>query len=1216
MNNIPQVFFLVASRFPELLLRVGGRGRSGINHRIVLLLCLVGSLVPFSVKADYTVDFEDGDKSSYSSGTTTLNGIDWNFTEALVGNATGDIKNGTKAARIRNNGSIAMLADKSGGIGDVTFYYARSDFSGDRSGVAPSFVVEYSNSAGSVWVPFGNETSLDAVDTLTEFTATANVSGDARIRIRQVSGDTGKRWNVDDIVITDYNGGGEPVPPAVGTPEVSSIQEEQADVLAEYVANDAASITEYGFVFSETSLNADPQIGGADVTLLDNSGTPFSPFSATLTGLTISTGYSVRAYVIYEGGTVYSPIVTFTTLTPPPVLDGVTDYTQDFSTFTGDGTLPNGWEVTSSGNRLEHSEWATTDTAVKYSSATVDVFGYQHTGSTGNVTQTLTLKNDTGSVLDAVTISYYGRVERITEGRSPFYTVTVNGTEVASLAYDTASNEDNLLREASVSGLGVADGGLITIIWASSGDSAGSPGSGSRKQIGISDVTVSTGASVVAPSIDYLTLFDGSLTETAFGVDSEIASDGGAEITQRGFLIAQTALEPMPTLETANTTIDYYTADNDPFFYFDYTGLTAGTSYSVRSFATNSAGTTYSSVLEVSTLTVAPSLTAGTPYEESFLDFAGVETLPQGWTAESSEGVNGYIGVWGLGSSGGFLGPDTGAEVGVLGYQHTSSTGTVTVTLRLVNDTGATLTSLNVSYLGRVERVDQTRIPIWTFAVNGTEFPELNYSTEVGEDTLISGTATGLNIADGETFSITWSSDRGQSSGASRQIGIADVSISVPDANQLTAPTVTPASGTYLDVFSVTVTTPDSDVDLYYTLDGSEPSESSSLYSGPVSISESTTFKVAAFSDNPSLDPSPVVTRVYELPIFVTQLSEVTSPILGQLYKISTEVIVTYIDPGGFRGQAYFQDATGGLFMDDDNLVVNAPGRLAVGDGVTGLVGRFTEYNNQIEFQVELTEGTISSTGNTITPITLTLDQLFSSFVTYRYRLVKVINAAFDSADGSATFAAGNVSAISDASGSAGFRTFYSTDYIDTVIPQGDVDIVGIPNSQVVDDVPGNYLSARSLADITEASGVQTLSDYMASFGLSGPDAAADANPSGDGVANIFKFAFGGNPLVSDLDILPVIGTTVISDEVYLTYTVYLAQAFTWDDTAKTLTGAGIILSIEESTNITVWDPADFSLVGSFTDGEIPAGTEVVFVSDQSLDSLPTTFLQIEGVEE
>lgn len=161
-------------------------------------------------KGQYFVNFEDATKTSYTSGNVTLNGISWNLDQALIGTDANDMKFDLKAARLRYDGttygSLTMLSDKSNGIGNISFYYARSNFTGDRTGNAPSFVVEYSTNGGASWTQAGSTTSLNGIDNLTLFNVTVNVTGSARIRIRQVGGDANKRWNVDNITITDYTG--------------------------------------------------------------------------------------------------------------------------------------------------------------------------------------------------------------------------------------------------------------------------------------------------------------------------------------------------------------------------------------------------------------------------------------------------------------------------------------------------------------------------------------------------------------------------------------------------------------------------------------------------------------------------------------------------------------------------------------------------------------------------------------------------------------------------------------------------------------------------------------------------------------------------------------------------------------------------------------------------------------------------------------------------
>ena len=262
------------------------------------------------------------------------------------------------------------------------------------------------------------------------------------------------------------------------------------------MANNGKDFTTYGFVLSPTSASALPSVGDEGVidVAFDHANTAISsPISATATGLEPSTQYAVRAYAIYDSGEeiIYSPEVgTFTTGPLPPSLTSEAPYVQGFVGFTSSGTLPLGWSVTA-GN-LTFSEWAnTTTTGIKFSSASANVLGYQHVGTTGVATKTLTLLNETGGEITELYLSYIGRVARVTEGRTPSLTVAVAGQTVSALAYSTATGVDQQ-RTALVTGLSIPAGSSFTIAWSSDGSETGSPGSGSRRQIGISEVVVSS----------------------------------------------------------------------------------------------------------------------------------------------------------------------------------------------------------------------------------------------------------------------------------------------------------------------------------------------------------------------------------------------------------------------------------------------------------------------------------------------------------------------------------------------------------------------------------------------------------------------------------------------------------------------------------------------------------------------------------------------------
>lgn len=161
-------------------------------------------LVSNFTKAQYVVDFEAETSGGYASETVTLNGIDWDLTESLIGTLANDFKNGLKSLRLRGYGtsSFTMLQDKPNGIGTISFLY--SEYGTDSQ---TSWRVEYSVDAGVTWTQVGTDiTATGGNASPSTFSETINVLGNARIRVVEATGTgaSNRRMNIDDIIITDY----------------------------------------------------------------------------------------------------------------------------------------------------------------------------------------------------------------------------------------------------------------------------------------------------------------------------------------------------------------------------------------------------------------------------------------------------------------------------------------------------------------------------------------------------------------------------------------------------------------------------------------------------------------------------------------------------------------------------------------------------------------------------------------------------------------------------------------------------------------------------------------------------------------------------------------------------------------------------------------------------------------------------------------------------
>lgn len=130
-------------------------------------------------------------------------------------------------------------------------------------------------------------------------------------------------------------------------------------------------------------------------------------------------------------------------------------------------------------------------------------------------------------------------------------------------------------------------------------------------------------------------------TSSAFTVDGNVTSDGGAAVTERGAVYS--AVNTTPTTgDSKQTTTGTTGAMN-----FAITGLLPGTQYYVRCYAINSQGTSYGAVLAITTSSTAPTVTS-----DSIGSITSIGATAQGTVvSENGEGVTDRGIVWGTSSN-------------------------------------------------------------------------------------------------------------------------------------------------------------------------------------------------------------------------------------------------------------------------------------------------------------------------------------------------------------------------------------------------------------------------------------------------------------------------------------------------------------------------------------------------------------------------------------
>lgn len=229
----------------------------------------------------------------------------------------------------------------------------------------------------------------------------------------------------------------------------------------------------------------------------------------------------------------------------------------------------------------------------------------------------------------------------------------------------------------------------------------------------------------------------------------------------------------------------------------------------------------------------------------------------------------------------------------------------------------------------------------------------------------------------------------------------------------------------------------------YTTLAASVENTGSWDWTIPADHATGNQFKIKVSTlDNETSDESDAFFSIQQLPISdlstVAQLRAATAD-GTTVYRLTGEAVLTYQQT--YRHKKWFQDATGGIEIDDPNAVVSA--QYQIGDAVSNLIGTLNTYNNLLQFTPYVNFPDATSSGNAIVPPMVTISELNSNFEPYESRLVLIENVSFAEAGG--TFATNTNYTLSDGTGQIVFRTtFFEADYIGQTIPSGTMNILAI----------------------------------------------------------------------------------------------------------------------------------------------------------------------------
>ena len=194
------------------------------------------------------------------------------------------------------------------------------------------------------------------------------------------------------------------------------------------------------------------------------------------------------------------------------------------------------------------------------------------------------------------------------------------------------------------------------------------------------------------------------------------------------------------------------------------------------------------------------------------------------------------------------------------------------------------------------------------------------------------------------------------------------ITVVVPETE---GPAITPATGTYTEDQTVTITDPSgNDYTIYYTLDGSEPEnggENSVLYEGPFTVSETTTVKASTYDDDDNfvgtttvvitINKVEAITSIADLIAACTATGQNDAPVVS---FSASNLLVT-----GVNGSNVFvQDAKNSF------LLYGSASNLKKGDIISGTIeGKLYTYNGLPELSVtdKWANIKVESQGNEVT---------------------------------------------------------------------------------------------------------------------------------------------------------------------------------------------------------------------------------------------------------
>ncbi|WP_158826608.1 MBG domain-containing protein [Mucilaginibacter lacusdianchii] len=571
------------------------------------------------------------------------------------------------------------VAAQNGKSFDLTSFYLTNE-----NNEPTSFLISSAKGSITVAIPGGSPIAANFID----ISGNANAAYFKGIKSFTVTPSIPAFMEFDHMVIENIQTA--ITTPTVTTASVTALSATAATLGGNVTADGGASVTERGIVYGTSST---PAIGGLGVTKAAL-GSGMGAFSVSATGLASSTTYYVRAYAINSVGTVYGEQQTFTT----PAASNGTNLNAGDMAVTAWSAANNTVDVVtlkdlSAGTIVNFTDWGWSNPNGAWAASSVSSIGEGNIkwtlssavskGSVIRITYTnganITLKNlTTNTAIAAADLAFTGYGNVVTdliintgdnffiyqgESTNPNFIFGFNNTISSSPAVDAtgwvptgnyttgyaiASNlpNGNGSQNALTNGINaigftskqtnVAYTGPTTATdaatwlsrianvnnWTQQGTTV-PPSYESANKIIIGSVAIT------APTVSTISASGTGVTTAT--IAGNVTADGGAAVTERG-VVYGTSVNPAINGSGVTKVADA-NGGTGPFSEF-LTGLTGGTTYHVRAYATNSEGVAYGD--DQTFTTAAPSLTSSATALNAFNTTSGTASAAQSFTVSGS----------------------------------------------------------------------------------------------------------------------------------------------------------------------------------------------------------------------------------------------------------------------------------------------------------------------------------------------------------------------------------------------------------------------------------------------------------------------------------------------------------------------------------------------------------------------------------------------------